>query len=103
MIKVSVLYPNSDGATFDMAYYTEKHMKLVADRLGAACKGTFADLGLGGPEPGSKPAYIAMGHLLFDSLESFQQSFPPHAKELLGDIPNFTNTHPVVQVSDVKM
>lgn len=103
MIKVSVMYPNGDGAKFDMNYYCERHMKLVKDRLGDACKGISAEYGLGGGQPGSKPAYIAMGHLLFDSMQSFQQAFPAHAQELMGDIPNFTNTQPVVQISDVRM
>lgn len=103
MIKVSVLYPNSDDARFDMTYYVERHMKLVQDRLGAACKGVTAEQGLGGPAPGSKPTYIAMGHLLFDSLQTFQQVFPQHAQELMADIPNFTNTHPVVQISEVRL
>jgi hypothetical protein len=26
MIKVSVLYPNSEGRTFDISYYCSKHM-----------------------------------------------------------------------------
>ena len=51
MIKVSVLYPNSAGGRFDIAYYVDKHMPMVRQ----------------------------------------------------GDIPNFTNTQPTVQVSEVKL
>jgi hypothetical protein len=29
MIKVSVLYPNSEGKKFDMGYYCSKHMPMV--------------------------------------------------------------------------
>src|ERR1700676_1766092 len=35
MIKVSVFYPSSDGARFDMDYYRDRHMALVQERLGA--------------------------------------------------------------------
>lgn len=103
MIKVSVMYPNEPGSTFDMDYYLNSHVPMVGQKLGAAVKGASVDQGLGGPEPGSPPAYLAMGHLLFDSVEAFQQSFRPHASQLLGDIPNFTNVQPTIQISEVKM
>jgi uncharacterized protein (TIGR02118 family) len=103
MIKVSVLYPNNPGAKFDMAYYTSKHMPMVQRKIGAACKGIAAEQGVSGAEPGSKPAYIAIGHLLFDSVASFQSGFGPHSAEILADIPNYTNTQPVVQISDIKL
>jgi uncharacterized protein (TIGR02118 family) len=52
MIKVSVFYPNSAGAKFDMAYYTTKHMPMVK-RLVASCKSIAAEQGLGGGAPGA--------------------------------------------------
>ena len=103
MIKVSVLYPNNPGAKFDMAYYTSKHMPMVQRKCGPACKGVAAEQGLSGAEPGSTPAYIAVGHLLFDSVAAFQSGFGPHAPEILADIPNYTNTQPVVQISEIKL
>ncbi|MBN1238473.1 MAG: EthD family reductase [Gammaproteobacteria bacterium] len=103
MIKVSVMYPRKDGATFDMDYYCATHMPLVREKLGAALKGMSIDSGLAGPEPGSAPAYVAMGHLLFDSTESFQAAFAPHAEAILGDIRNYTDIEPIIQISDVKL
>src|SRR5262249_42776519 len=100
MIKVSVFYPNSPGATFDMAYYTSKHLPLVQNRV-PACKGVAAEKGISGAAPGSPPTYIALGHPLFDSVESFQSGFSPHAAEILADVPNYTNTQPVIQISEV--
>jgi hypothetical protein len=47
MIKVSVLYPNSEGCKFDMAYYLATHMPMVRDKLGAACTNTAVEQGLG--------------------------------------------------------
>ena len=35
MIKVSVLYPNGNGAKFDMNYYLKSHMPMVQQKLGA--------------------------------------------------------------------
>ena len=102
MIKVTILYPNSPGAKFDMAYYTSKHMPMV-QRLIASCKGIAAEQGLGGGAPGSAPTYIAIGHLLFDTVEAFQSGFAPHAEQILGDIPNYTNTQPTLQISQITL
>lgn len=103
MIKVSVLYPNTEGKTFDMDYYLNKHMPMVQQKLGEALKDVAVEEGLGGAEPGSPATYVAMGHLYFDSVEAFQAAFGPHVKEIMGDIPNYTEIQPVIQVSDVKM
>ena len=103
MIKVSVLYPSGAGSRFDMTYYLDSHIPMVQQKLGGALKGAFVEQGLGGGEPGSPPTYLAMAHLLFDSVEAFQQSWGPHAQAIVGDIPNYTNTQPTVQVSEVKL
>jgi uncharacterized protein (TIGR02118 family) len=102
MIKVSVFYANSPGAKFDMAYYTTKHMPMVK-RLVTSCKGISAEQGLGGGAPGSAATYIGIGHLLFDSVEDFQSGFAPHAPEILGDIKNYTNVEPIIQISQITL
>lgn len=101
MIKVSVFYPYRDGCRFDFDYYCAKHLTLVRDRLGDACTGIAADKGVSGGAPGSKPPYIAIAHLFFDSIEAFQNAFNPHANEILGDIPNYTDLQPEIQISAV--
>lgn len=103
MIKVSILYPNNEGNSFDMDYYCNTHIPMVEEKLGAALKGVTIEQGLSGGAPNSQPTYIAAGHLLFDSLEAFQQAFAPHAEALMADIPNYTNVRPVVQISEVKV
>jgi len=103
MIKVSVLYPYSGGSKFDMAYYLQKHMPMVRQKLGTACKGISVEQGLAGEAAGAPPTYVAMGHLLFDSAEAFQAAFSPHAEEIMADIPNYTTIQPLIQISDVKM
>jgi uncharacterized protein (TIGR02118 family) len=103
MIKVSVLYPYRAGAKFDMDYYCKTHLPMVKNKCGAACKGIAAEQGLAGGAPGSPPTYVAMGHLLFDSVEAFQAAFGPHAAEIMADIPNYTPIQPIVQISEVKL
>lgn len=102
MIKVSVLYPNSPDARFDMAYYTSKHMPMVQKKV-STCRGIAAEKGVAGGSPGSAPTYIAAGHLLFDSVEAFQSGFGPHATEIMADIPNYTNSQPVIQISEITL
>jgi len=103
VIKVSVFYPNSANATFDMDYYVNTHMPFVQDRCGPAIKGVLVDEGVAGGAPGEGAPYAAIGHLLFDSVEDFQGAFGPHADEIMGDIPNFTRIRPVVQISEIKL
>lgn len=101
MIKVSVMYLNGPGARFDHDYYRERHMPLVQNRMGDSCRRYTIDKGLTGGTPGSAPTYLGMGHLYCDSVEAFQAGFGPHAKEILADIPNYTNVSPVIQISEV--
>lgn len=55
MIKVSVMYPYTEGARFDHDYYRDKHMPLLKARMGDACKSYTIDKGLAGGAPGAKP------------------------------------------------
>ncbi len=100
-IKVSVLYPNEEGKSFDMDYYCTKHVAMVGELLGDAIIGATIEQGLGGAEPGSPASYIAMGNLYFESMESFQNSFGPNAEKIMADLPNYTNIQPVIQISEV--
>lgn len=101
MIKMTIFYPNGDGKTFDMDYYTNKHMVMIARTLGGSLKGMSIDKGLAGATPETPIPYLAIGHLYFENMTSFQNSMGPHAKEFRADVPNYTNIQPVIQVSEV--
>lgn len=103
MITVSVLYPSKDGGKFDIDYYCSKHIPMVKGLLGAALKGVIVEQGLSGGAPGSRPAYMAIGHLRFESIEAFQKAFGPHAGTIEKDVANYSNVGPVIQVSEVKI
>src|SRR4051812_7525919 len=103
MIKVSVMYPNGNGATFDMNYYLSSHMPMVGKTLGTALKGMTVEEGLGGIPPGSPAPFLATCTLLFDSVEAFSAAFDAHAGSILADIPNYTNTQPTIQIGQVKL
>lgn len=101
MIKVSVFYANTPGSHFDHAYYCKTHMPMVARLMGAHLKSYSVDKGIAGGAPDSPATYIAAGHLLCESVEAFQAGFGPNANEILGDIPNYTDLSPIIQISDV--
>lgn len=101
MIKVSVMYPNGPEARFDDAYYRDQHMPMVQKLMGDYCKYFTIDKALDGAAAQSNAPYIAMGHLYCESVEDFQAGFGPHTKEIMGDIPNYTNQTPIVQISEV--
>ncbi|MGK6306107.1 EthD family reductase [Variovorax sp. DT-64] len=101
MIKVSVMYPNTAGARFDHDYYRDKHMPMLKEKMGDACKSYTIDKGLAGGAPGAPAPYIGMCHIYCDSVESFQTAFGPHAKAIMADVANYTDLKPVMQISEV--
>jgi len=103
MIKVTILYPNAPDARFDMKYYVTHHMPMVREKCGPECRSIAAESGVASGEPGAPAPYIAVGHLTFDSVAAFQKAFGPHAPEILADIPNYTNTKPVLQISEITL
>jgi len=103
MVKVSFLYPNAADTKFDMTYYLNRHIPMVRRLLGSALKGVSVEHGISGEEPGSAAPYIAAGHLLFDSVQSFQASVMPHAQELTEDIPKYTNSKPLLQIGEIRL
>lgn len=103
MIIVSVLYPNGSGSKFDLDYYLQRHMPMVQKRLGTPLKRVAVERGLSGGAPGAPPPFLAAAHLYFDSVEAFQSAFGPHAEPILADVPNYTNTTPVIQISEVSL
>ena len=101
MVKFSVMYPTTPGARFDHDYYRDQHMPMIQRLLGDACKGYSIDKGLGGGAPGQPPTYVAMCHIYADSAASFMGAFGPNAKQIMADVPNYTDIQPVAQLSEV--
>lgn len=102
MIKVSIMYPNSPTMRrFDHDYYRDKHLPLIKSRMGSALKYYTIDKGLAGAAADAPAVYVAMGHLLCESVEAYQSSFGPHAQEITQDVRNFTDQMPIVQISEI--
>lgn len=101
MIKVSVMYPNSEGVKFDTAYYKNTHLPMVQKLVGSALKELELDLGVGGRAQGDAAPYVAIAHLKFDDVASFQAAFGPHAATFAADVNNYSNVQGEIQISDL--
>jgi uncharacterized protein (TIGR02118 family) len=101
MIKVAVFYPQFKR--FDWDYYLNKHTPMLQKRMGPALKKVEIEKGIAGGAPGTAATYQTVCTLHFDSVAAFQSAFAPHAGEIMGDIANYTNTQPIVQIGEVKM
>lgn len=100
-VKITILYPNEEGKNFDMDYYANFHMPMVARLLGKSLKRFAIDKGISGRTSADPMPYVAIGYLYFDQLSDYENAFAPHAEKIVSDIPNYTNIQPVIQISEV--
>ncbi|EME88131.1 uncharacterized protein MYCFIDRAFT_148752 [Pseudocercospora fijiensis CIRAD86] len=95
MASVTVVYPA--GGTFNMDYYKSTHMPLVQEK--------WAKYGLKSWKvvkfPDDSP-YSVQATLEWDNIKQFQDAASgPEAKDVLGDVPNFSNKDPVIMAGEV--
>jgi uncharacterized protein (TIGR02118 family) len=101
MIKVSVMYPNRKDVQFDTAYYQNKHLPMVIKLVGSALKRIELDLGIASKVPNASAPYVAIAHLVFDDITSFQEAFGPHAATFAADVENYSNVQAELQISEL--
>ena len=85
-----------------MDYYPSSHILMVLGKFGSAYLRAGVDQDLAGRARDAPAAFVAMGDLYFDSVEVFQEAFGPHAETIMADVPNYTDTQPNIQVSEIK-
>ncbi|ETN43133.1 uncharacterized protein HMPREF1541_02291 [Cyphellophora europaea CBS 101466] len=94
---VNVLYPNPEGATFDLDYYLKSHMPLVKKNWSSfGLKGYTVTQAQPGPD-GAKPQYSILAVLHWEKAEDVGKAMGDQdtAGPILGDIPNFSNQQPI--------
>jgi uncharacterized protein (TIGR02118 family) len=93
MIRFSVLYPTTEGATFDHDYYAQKHVPLAMKTWGL--DHADIDKGVNGP-------YVAAVHFTFESLEAMGAAMGAEGTgEVMADVANYTTIQPVTQTSEI--
>ncbi len=102
MFKVTILYPNGEGSTFDMDYYEAKHMPMVASFLGDNLKFYEIDKGISGRTPNDKPPYAAVGYFYIDNIADYGKAIAENRDAVVNDFKNYTNIQPVVQISEIR-
>ncbi|HEX6002024.1 MAG TPA: EthD family reductase [Hyphomicrobiaceae bacterium] len=102
MVRVTVLYPNEPGKRFDHGYYANKHLPMVMERLKSSGMLRYeVDKGLAGGGPGAPAPFVAACHLYFNAVADFQNGIGAHSTEIMGDIPNYTDISPQIQISEI--
>ena len=103
MIRVTTLWPKTSDSHFDMDYYLSKHVPMTISKLQSLGIPVAAEVdeGLGTLTPGEPAPYAAIGYLLFENMEDLQKGLATHGAEIMGDIPNFTNVQPQIQIGNI--
>jgi uncharacterized protein (TIGR02118 family) len=93
MIRVSVFYPSTEGATFDHDYYRDTHIPLCVKTWGL--DGAEIDKGLDGPN-------VAAVHFKFASADALQAAMGlAGTADIMADVANYTSITPVLQTSEI--
>jgi len=101
LIKVSVMYPFAEGKTFNMEYYETKHMPMVAGLLGSNLVKYTIEKGVASGIPNQPLSYMAVGTFYVKSLSDYQAAIGPNRDVIRADFANYTNTTPIILVSEV--
>lgn len=102
MVRLSVMYPNGSGSSFDWDYYLGPHIELAKKLL--LPRGMVRleiDRGLGAFPPGAPAPYHAIGHLFFASVQDMESALAAAASELIADQRKYHSGESVVQICEV--
>ena len=97
MQRVTVLYPNQPDTKFDFEYYLSKHVPWVSGLVGQTIE---VRRGISSAT-GSRPAFICVATIFINSVQEFQAVLSEHGEKIMADIPNYTNSQPILQLDEV--
>jgi uncharacterized protein (TIGR02118 family) len=97
MQRVTVLYPNGADVKFDFDYYLAKHVPWVAGLVGQKIE---VRRGISSPD-GSPAAFLCIATIFVNSVEQFQAVLAQYGPKIMADIPNYTNSVPLLQFDEV--
>ena len=94
-MSLNVIYPNHDGARFDIRYYRETHIPLAMKVM----KANAVILIEGVPMGASAAPYVMIAHFQFASPEALKTGLDnPGMAEVRADVATFTDITPTVMV-----
>jgi uncharacterized protein (TIGR02118 family) len=98
---------DSHSPLSEVSGITLRH-ELLSGETHSARKGEVSRVGLEGVSltrgtgtlDGTVPPFEVIGHLAFASAQQMQGALAAHGPEIIGDIPNFTNVQPLIQIDE---
>jgi len=101
MIRVTLVYKDSEEAHFDFEYYVQHHV--------AMSRRLLSDCGLLSIEvekctrmlSGEKPDVVCITHLDLERESDLSKALEIHGAALMADFPNYTNIQPEIYVCEV--
>ena|SRR5690348_5451645 len=92
----TVLYPNKEGARFDVDYYLNTHIPMVSSLLGYSIEVRRGVSSMSGPA-----RFLCVATIWVNSLDEFQSLMAKHGPQILGDVPNYTDIQPMLELQEV--
>jgi uncharacterized protein (TIGR02118 family) len=92
---LTIVYPAGPDLKFDADYYRNSHMKLLGRLFGSSIARIELRKALAGP-------YAAVVNIWIADLPAFGAANDKHGKELVDDIPNFSNAQALMQFDTVE-
>ncbi len=106
--RLTILYPAGAGLTFNADYYRDHHLTTIMKLYGK----TIQRMELrrvnapppppAGAKPPAGPRYAAAINIWVTDLDAFNANNQKHGKTLTDDVPNFTNSQPVIQFDRIQ-
>jgi uncharacterized protein (TIGR02118 family) len=105
MFNISFLYEKKEGAVFNEDYFINTHipmvLKLLSDKRGF--KGVSVEVGLDIKEPNLASPFIAICQYYYDTIENFMNEYSYHENKISGDLVNYSDVKPIIQISQIKI
>ena len=101
MIRITLIYRDSEGAHFDLDYYVNQHVEMS--------KRLLSDCGLFSIEvqrrvrtlDGGELDVLCISHVDFKTEDGLSKALKIHGADLMADFPNYTNIDPDIYVCRV--
>ena len=102
MIRLTVLYPDEEGAFFDWDYYINTHTPLAKRCFGNSVVRWEIDRGIHGEQSEEAAPYMVAAFITLTSLSDFDEVIATHGIKLKADFKNYTNVYPVFLVTNIR-
>jgi uncharacterized protein (TIGR02118 family) len=101
MIRITLLYRDSEGAHFDFDYYVNNHVPM-SRRLLSDCEVSSIEVQkcLRTLDSG-KPKVVCIAHVDFETEDGLNKALKVHGATLMADFPNYTNIDPEIYICGV--